>query len=261
MQTRPIFYDVLEQPATTFVALINVCIFVYLNSKNIDYPHVGYSYQKVVVENEWWRCISASFSHLSIMHIAFNLYSLWSLGFIEKHIGLIEYFKITYLLVLLSMLCVTAMYHVLIFRFSRESYRTSMAIGFSCVVFGWMTIVAAMQTHSFLNFFGVRIPVVIAPFGSLIFTSLLIPQASFIGHLAGIIIGLIYAIGLLSFVDTYMFLNLLLLTVIFAVINVKMTVPSLLPFIRIENVNDHPAPTTPLIENGVVRHVPIPDIV
>ena len=35
----------------------------------------------------------------------------------------------------------------------------------------------------------INLPINLAPFGSLIFCSIIVPQASFIGHLAGIVMG------------------------------------------------------------------------
>lgn len=54
----------------------------------------------------------------------------------------------------------------------------------------------------------VNVPLFLAPFGSLLLTSLLIPHASFIGHLAGILAG--YAIALTA-LDTTLGLAIILL--------------------------------------------------
>lgn len=46
----------------------------------------------------------------------------------------------------------------------------------------------------------VHMPMALAPFGSLLLTTLLIPRASFVGHLAGIAVGYCLAYGALDWV-------------------------------------------------------------
>ncbi|KAJ0091889.1 hypothetical protein Patl1_26422 [Pistacia atlantica] len=89
--------------------------------------------------------------------------ALWSLGVVEQlgHMGLgvAYYLQYTLILVVLSGALVLGMYHILIQRFKLEYFRRVTAVGF-------------------------------APFESLIFTSIIVPQASFLGHLSGIFVGL-----------------------------------------------------------------------
>ena len=59
-----------------------------------------------------------------------------------------------------------------------------------------MALISALQPGSSVSVFGlISLPLVFAPFESLVLTSILIPQASFIGHLAGIIAGYMVASG------------------------------------------------------------------
>lgn len=135
-------------------------------------------------------------------------------------------------------------YHVLIYRYSRENYLRSVGIGYSwylffliqsSVVFGWMTILSQLSSTSSLNFFGYSIPLNLAPFGSLIFTSIIIPKASFVvndtssidpqGHLSGILVGYLIAFSeQLQFVwfTDFLFWNSLLWWIIITVASLKM---------------------------------------
>lgn len=73
------------------------------------------------------------------------------------------------------------------------------AVGYSCVVFGWMTIVSVKQPSMRLDIFGLfNLPIALAPFESLVITSIMVPQASFVGHLAGIIAGYILSLGFMQ---------------------------------------------------------------
>ena len=71
--------------------------------------------------------------------------------------------------VVLSGVLVLAMYHLLIERFKLEYFRRVTAVGYSCVVFGWMTILSVKQPSSKLDLFGfLSLPISFAPFESLI---------------------------------------------------------------------------------------------
>lgn len=71
-------------------------------------------------------------------------------------------------------------YHVLIHRLKLDHFRRVTAVGYSCVVFGWMTILSVKQPSSKLSLFGfLSLPISFAPFESLIFTSIIVPQAEF----------------------------------------------------------------------------------
>ncbi|PPD87292.1 hypothetical protein GOBAR_DD15777 [Gossypium barbadense] len=159
---KPLFYEVMEKPATSCIIGICTTIWFYIQKKNIGYQHVGVSYE-TAIEGHYWRLITSAFSHISVIHLVFNMSALWSLG----------------------------IYHILIQRFKIEYFRRVTAVGYSCVVFGWMTILSVKQPSSKLDLFGlISLPISFAPFESLIFTSIIVPQASFLGHLSGIIVGL-----------------------------------------------------------------------
>ncbi|PPS04916.1 hypothetical protein GOBAR_AA15748 [Gossypium barbadense] len=204
---KPLFYEILEKPATS--CIIGICsgIWFYIQKKNIGYQHVGLSYE-TAIEGHHWRVTSSAFSHISVLHLVFNMSALWSLGVIEQldHLGLgvANYLHYTLVLVVVSGLLVLGMYHFLIQRFKIEYFRRVTAVGYSCVVFGWMTILSVKQPSSKLNLFGfLSLPISFAPFESLIFTSIIVPQASFLGHLSGIIVGYAIAWGLIHGMTNY----------------------------------------------------------
>jgi membrane associated rhomboid family serine protease len=73
-----------------------------------------------------------------------------------------------------------AVYKLLIWKLNWDHYRQVNAVGYSCVLFGWMTIAVLLQPDAKFDIFGIGIPMIVVPFMSLIFTQLLIPQASFV---------------------------------------------------------------------------------
>ena len=165
------------------------------------------SYDAVVSHRELWRAGSAQMAHVELLHLLFNLSALWSIGIVEQTptLGPLYYLKITSLLFLLSPLFAMALYHAAIRLAGREEYRTVTSVGYSCVLFGWMTVLAVRRPGGIavLPLFGVGLPLWLTSFGSLIITSLLIPKASFVGHLAGILAGYLVSVPVVDLIPAW----------------------------------------------------------
>lgn len=251
---KPLIYEILEKPATSVIIAICSAIWFYIQKKNIGYSHVGLSYE-TAMEGQYWRIITSAFSHISVIHLVFNMSALWSLGAVEQldHVGLgVEYYlQYTLVLVVVSGVLVLAMYHLLIQRFKVEYFRRVTAVGYSCVVFGWMTILSVKQPSSKLELFGfLSLPISFAPFESLIFTSIIVPQASFIGHLSGIVVGYAIAWGLIHGMTNYWALTLLGWIVLVFVLSLKKSGALDISFIEIESVTDPSLPSVRFLGSG-----------
>ncbi|KAG2720845.1 hypothetical protein I3843_02G043200 [Carya illinoinensis] len=239
---RPLFYEILEKPATTCIIGICSAIWFYIQKKNIGYSHVGFSYENAI-EGHHWRIITSTFSHISVLHLVFNMSALWSLGIVEQlgniGLGVVYYLHYTLVLVVLSGVLVFGMYHTLIIRFKLEHFRRVTAVGYSCVVFGWMTILSMKQPSSKLDLFGfLSLPISFAPFESLIFTSLIVPQASFLGHLSGIIVGYAIGWGLINGMNNYWAVTMLGWIVLVFVFSLKRSGAYDFSFFEIESITD-----------------------
>ncbi|CAL1404694.1 unnamed protein product [Linum trigynum] len=253
---RPLFYEILEKPATSCIIAFCTAIWFYLQKKNLGYSQVGSSYE-TAVEGHHWRIITSAFSHISIIHLVFNMSALWSLGIVEQldHMGLgsLYYLQYSLVLVVLSGVLVIAMYHVLINRFKVEYFRRVTAVGYSCVVFGWMTILSVKQPSTKLNLFGLlSLPISFAPFESLIFTSIIVPQASFLGHLSGIIVGYGIAWGLIHGMNNFWAISMLAWIGVVFVISLKKSGTFDFEFLEIESVTDSSLPSVRFLGNGRV---------
>ena len=195
---RPLLYDALKKPASSCASAICSAIWLVIQRRNLGYGNFGLNYEFVVSQGQHWRIITSAFSHISFLYLVFNMSTVWSLSVVEStvdyHLGTAYYLRYSIILVFLSELMVLGMYHVFVTWFKIEYYRRVTTVGYSCIVFGWMTILAVKQPSLKLNFFRLLLlPISFAPFESLIFTSITIPHASFLGHLAEIIVG--YLIG------------------------------------------------------------------
>lgn len=244
---KPLFFQIVEKPVSSCIIALCSAVWLYIQKKSVGYGDIGMSYESVVAEGQHWRLMTSTFSHISILHLVFNMNALWSLGIVENlgHIGLgVEYYlQYTLVLIVLSALIVLGLYHLLIHRFKLEQYKRVTAVGYSCVVFGWMTILSAKQPSSKLDLFGVlSLPISFAPFESLVFTSIIVPQASFLGHLSGILVGYSIAWGLVQGMNSYWALVLLGWIFVACIYSVKRSSSIEMQFLQIEPVAD---PTLP----------------
>ncbi|KAE8685393.1 receptor-like protein 12-like [Hibiscus syriacus] len=250
---NPLFYEILEKPATS--CIIGICsgIWYYIQKKNIGYQHVGLSYE-TALEGQYWRVITSAFSHISV-HLVFNMSALWSLGVVEQlgHLGLgvAYYLHYTLVLVVVSGLLVLGMYHLLIQRFKIEYFRRVTVVGYSCVVFGWMTVLSVKQPSSKLDLFGfLSLPISFAPFESLIFTWIIVPQASFVGHLSGIIVGYAIAWGLIHGMTSYWAASMVGWIAVVSAFSLKHSGAYDFDFLEIESITDPSLPCIRFIGDG-----------
>lgn len=87
------------QPATTVLCVALAALFPALLRRD-----VGLSYSAVVEHREYWRGGAAQLAHVDLIHLAFNLSALWSIGIVERthDLGVLYYLRTTALLLLLS---------------------------------------------------------------------------------------------------------------------------------------------------------------
>ncbi|XP_010258485.1 PREDICTED: RHOMBOID-like protein 13 [Nelumbo nucifera] len=251
---KPLFHEILQKPATSCIIGLCSVVWFYIQKKNIAYAHVGLSYE-TAIEGHHWRIITSAFSHISVIHLVFNMSALWSLGVVEQlgHMGLGIKFYLHYTLVLvvLSGILVLGTYHVLIQKYKLDYFRRVTAVGYSCVVFGWMTILSVKQPASKLDLFGfLSLPISFAPFESLIFTSIIVPQASFLGHLSGIIVGYSIAWGLIHGMNNYWAISMLGWIMLVFIFSLKRSGAFDFTFIEIEPVTDPSLPSVGFLVSG-----------
>lgn len=145
-------------------------------------------------------------SHIDFMHLILNMSSLWSLGWVEKspRMGMMYYIKVTVILMIFSKLLLIGFYFSMIKLFKIEYYRKVVSVGYSSVVFGWMSnlSVGKHKAAKFKLMTG-SIPMSLAPFVSLFLTSLLVPRSSFFGHLSGVLVGYLIGLGYFDWFNTY----------------------------------------------------------
>lgn len=185
-------------PVTLGVLALNIA--AYLQPSAIAWPSVQQaciSVQGVWFQRQWKRVLLAPFFHSSDFHLYYNMAS-----FIWKAISLERHFGTPYFLYMISVFSVgtSTLYlginYMLAELLDQWSYITSCAIGFSAVIFALKVVTTHMQPAGHTRVMGViPVPMRLACWVELILVSVLFPHVSFIGHLAGILVGLAFVSG------------------------------------------------------------------
>lgn len=212
-------YILYNKPVTITTIIIQIIIFLYIFNYNITYDKVGYIYSRVVNNNEYYRIYTSSYTHLNLLHIGFNIISLWQLSDLEIYLSSLTYIIYTLILLNASMLLLTIIYYILI-HIGYEQYKDTTSVGYSAVIFGLMSIQSSIigynTTYNLYNI--IDIPYILTPFVSLLITQLLITNASFIGHLSGILVGYIIGFNLFQWINNIVGFIILLITTLFILI-------------------------------------------
>lgn len=160
-------------------AIIITCIvlFILFNTGKISVDEYMTSYYSAIRNRQYWRFITHSFSHYTILHLALNMIALWSVGSsMERALGPVKFFAL-YLLFSVVTGIVSALYH----------QNGGGSIGASGAICGFIGISFALVIR-FYGFGGILqiipslIPMIVMSF---------FPQIDTSSHVTGIIIGFI----------------------------------------------------------------------
>jgi|EP00945_MAST-04E_sp_MAST-4E-sp1_P002949 membrane associated rhomboid family serine protease len=152
----------------------------------------------VYSNHEFYRIVSGSFFHAGLMHIGFNMMSLLTLGeAVERILGTFRFVFYTFVTVMLSNFLYLAVC-IALGTFYERSWWYYNSVGFSGVLFAYATIESFLSPFPTRNFFGCTVPSKWYPWILLGGLQILMPNISFLGHLAGLVLGVCYVYGLLE---------------------------------------------------------------
>ena len=83
-------------PANATVCLLNLVIFFVMWNYRVGLENVAISYETAITQRQYYRIVTATFSHLNVLHVGFNVSALFQFGDIwESTLGTLWYLKAT----------------------------------------------------------------------------------------------------------------------------------------------------------------------
>jgi len=158
-----------------------------------------YYHQEVL----WNRLFLSSIIHGDDMHLYYNMLSLsWKGINLENQVGSPTFLGMVIFSLVVSHCLLVGIAYSLYTFLGWDEYSSGMntcAVGFSAVLFSLKYIWNAKSSSSssnsqssYTNVMGISVPTRYAAWLELVVTSMITPNASFIGHLAGILAGVLY---------------------------------------------------------------------
>lgn len=139
------------------------------------------------------RFFLSAFYHVGDSHLVYNMMSLlWKGIQLENSMGSVEFASMIAALLGMSqgITLLLAKSLLLFFDYDR-AYYSEYAVGFSGILFA-MKVVLNSQSDSLTQVYGMVVPARHAAWAELILIQLFVPGVSFLGHLGGILAGILY---------------------------------------------------------------------
>lgn len=172
---------------TSLLLIVNIIVFAIMSftggSENIsNLIRFGAVVKSDIANGQWWRLFTASFIHIGLPHILFNMYFLYQIGPVFEGLYGSRNFLIIYILA-------GIMGNLVSFAFGNPS---TVSAGASTSLYGLFGLALGIMLNyrgdSMLSSFGASFLSVIA---INIVYSLLSPSVGLLGHLGGLLAGVI----------------------------------------------------------------------
>jgi len=185
----------LNIPPVTFLAILSQ-VAVYLQFLVV--PRLCLSGEAVWLRGEYLRLLVPAVRHTHDIHLYYNMVSLaWKGLNLERRLGSVRFLLTLVALTLMSSVAYVGLAVLAADLSDDYSYMQQCAIGFSGVLFALKVVNSCnySQIGERESFFGFLLPVKYAVWIELIVIQVMVPKASFLGHLGGILAGLVFAKG------------------------------------------------------------------
>ncbi|MBN3275724.1 RHBL4 protein, partial [Polyodon spathula] len=180
-------------PVTLATLGLNIYLFLAPQKQLLD---VCISVQNAYIYKDWTRLIFSPFYHADDWHLYFNMVSLlWKGIQLERRLGSPWF---AYIIGVFSLMTgvVYIILEMVLTEFTKDpSYSRQCAVGFSGVLFALKVINNHYFPGGVAHVFGFPIANKYACWVELVAIHLVSPGTSFVGHLAGIVVGLLYTKG------------------------------------------------------------------
>lgn len=197
-----------KPPITIFLLFVNIYVHIapYVSFMGYDLTDISgnclnpqkivssfFNRKNVMIH----RMLFSSLIHADDIHLYYNMLSLcWKGINLETRLGSAKFLQLVIVSVLLCpliMISITYGLNQIGFESQFSGYH-SCAVGFSGVLFS-LKYVWNQIAHEGSNILGINIPAKYAAWAELVFASLISPNVSFVGHLSGILAGMVYLHG------------------------------------------------------------------
>lgn len=193
------------------IGLIGLNLFVHLHPepyifgmylddihRNCIHPYKiirAFQYDREIL---WNRLFLSSIIHTNDMHLYYNMLSLaWKGINLENEVGSHTFLWMVVFSLVVSHCLLVLLSYCLYTYCGLNDYSSGMstcAVGFSAVLFS-LKYIWNSKASNISNVMGINVPTKYAAWLELVVTSLITPNASFLGHLAGILAGVLYVHG------------------------------------------------------------------
>lgn len=184
-------------PVTLSVIGLNVGIYLRLLKGLPSLAKACVSAHHVWYDHGWMRLVFSPFFHLDDWHLYYNMVSfLWKGKSLEPTMGSPRFLYVLAVFSVLTNVLLVGLDIVLAKLLEDPSYIYTCAAGFSGVIFALKVVTTYNLPSGVSRILGIfPVPVRWAYWAELIVIQLLVPNVSFTGHLAGILVGLMYVKG------------------------------------------------------------------
>ncbi|XP_068136899.1 rhomboid-related protein 4 isoform X2 [Hyperolius riggenbachi] len=177
------------------LALLGLNIYLFLNPmKPLLYACI--SVNEGYYHSDWKRLLLSPFHHADDWHLYFNMVSLlWKGTKLEQRLGSVSFAVIITVFSQLIGVVYVLIQWLLAELMDDPSYNMQCAVGFSGVLFALKVLNNHYHPGGSSSLFGIQFPNRYACWVELVAIHVLSPGTSFVGHLSGILVGLLYTHG------------------------------------------------------------------
>lgn len=186
-----------KPPITLALVALQCGIFFFPNDLNIpSVERVCLIPAAVLQSGDVVRLLGSAFIHADAYHLYYNMVSfIWKGVHLEQAYGSHNYGVMIASLLLLSHTLIVGVSYMLASTIGMSHLLTTCAVGFSAVIFALKTVLNYRAQGGTSYVMGIPIPVKYAAWAELVLIQLITPQASFVGHLCGILAGIMWIYG------------------------------------------------------------------
>ncbi|KAF1742082.1 hypothetical protein MXB_1088 [Myxobolus squamalis] len=188
-------------PVTLFVTFVNLLMYmdIFNNLPGIDASCC--SYHDIIQSKSYYRLFLCSITHADDWHLYYNMVSFIYKGTsLERRINGKRMSVMLILFCIISNILTIFTYHYLYLLLGIESYKYVCCVG-NTYFCDRKVVISSMSDTGRLSLYGISLNGLLVILGELFFIWLVASGSSFIGHLSGIIVGILYVSGPLKLIE------------------------------------------------------------